>query len=188
MEYIPQLYWESRGVGYQADNDDEELVILGNLIKPEDTLLEVGSGDGRVYQALKKKEAKFKIFGMCDIADSFIQSCYRKTGMKPKKWDGVTLPYEDSLFDMVISFSVMLHVPPENIDRFLKEHIRVSKDRIFIATWYVPHTSQSAYHCFLHDYPKLFNDNNLKIIEEFETYLEGNEHTRRVWLLQVNKQ
>lgn len=191
MVYDPKSYWEKRGKKYKHPEHIDELENLFNFIAPfhNINILDVGAGDGRVYLYLKEKGLSISKdnFVMCDFSDSFRYICQKNTGILPESWDGKTLPYKDNSFDMVLSFSVCLHVLPSLIDNFIKEHTRVSKKYLFIATWYENGKGKNgavAEHCFEHDYYNLFNINKLKIIKEIECYKVNNSYVRRNWFLE----
>jgi SAM-dependent methyltransferase len=77
--------------------------------------------------------------------------CELRTGLRVDWWDGITLPYEDDSFDWVISFSVLLHVPPSDIARHVSEMLRVARRYLFVST-YTGSGDGLAAHCFAHDY------------------------------------
>ena len=184
-KYIPYQYWQQRGENYQAPGEILELPEVTNLKKivclfANDTIsfLEVGSGYGRIYTEINTMAPIPTNYTMCDFVDSMRQKCLSKIGILPDKWDGRILPYSDNQFDFVISFSVLLHVPPSDIDKIIAEHARVCKKHFFIAT-HAGGLDRLAIHCFDHDYYELFKKHGLKIIDEkfFRNGLRAN------WLL-----
>jgi SAM-dependent methyltransferase len=192
--YDPQQYWEERGKNFTNPEREDELVNLGDIIysKREEinSILDVGSGDGRVYKFLRYPKIPRQIFvkkenyKMCDFVDSFRKKCELNTSILPDKWDGKTLPYADDTFDLVISFSVMLHVKPEDIDEFIKEHARVSKKYIFVATWHEDNFSGSGQsHCFHYNYFDIFEKLGLKVLESKSVYMEDGIYRRKNILL-----
>ncbi len=188
MTYNPESYWHERGANYIAPGEEAEQPEVDNLkelvmdnIMYLVNILEVGSGYGRIYKELYPPlHLKATDFTMCDFVQPMRYRCLRNTGFLPDYWDGNELPYNDNEFDFVISFSVMLHVEPDKIEQVLKEHVRVSKRHIFIAT-YCGGLDRLAPHCFEHDYKGLFKKLNLKI--EDEKFFQGG--LRVNWLLSV---
>ena len=185
--YEPKTYWNAVGKDYRAKSERvDELFNLEKCIRRyvplEENILEVGSGNGRVYHFLRERmpeiEGRYK---MCDFVDSFRNACRQRTGILPRRWNGKTLPYSDGKFNLVVSFSVLLHVPSSDIERFIKAHIRVSSRYLFIATWYEvgdDWVSQGPY--FRHDYFSLFEENNLRVAET----LKCSNPRRANWLLE----
>ena len=188
MTYDPKDYWNKRGVKYEApgekDDETDNLKKIVNQSAGFDTMfLEVGSGYGRIHNELKNGTHLSlypEHYWMCDFVLSMREHCFLNTGMLPDYWDGKTLPYHNNQFDFVISFSVLLHVPPCEIERVFAEHVRVCKKYFFIAT-YAGGLDRLAEHCFEHDYRKLFEKHGLKIIDE--KFFQGG--LRVNWLMEV---
>ncbi len=194
MNYIPEKYWHERGANYVAPGEDAEKPEVENLIRivrnytEIPNMLEVGSGYGRIYKDIRNELATCPIWAatfdlsytMCDFVDSMRYKCLRNTEILPDYWDGNELPYDDNEFDLVISFSVLLHVTPDKIEQALKEHVRVCKKHLFIAT-YFGGLDRLAEYCFEHDYKSLFEKVGLEITDEkfFQAGLRVN------WLLGV---
>jgi len=178
MVYNPEKYWQHRGIQYNAPNEkEEELENLKNLILTHPdihNILDIGSGYGRVFSYLLNKFAiNSSSYTMCDFVDSMRYNCLRDTGKLPDSWDGKILPYKDNEFNLVISFSVLLHVPIKDIEQLFKEHARVVKQEgyIFVATYWGG-LDKLAEHCFEHPYCKIFKANGLEIIDE-KFFMDG---------------
>ena len=194
--YNPYSYWYDRAMDYRVSIDSgKEIEFLRKIIQEFDLsgtdMLEVGSGHGRIFKALNRARLmdnsnirlidpdKFK---MVDIVDPMRFKCFQNTGMLPDLWDGLVLPYSDGAFDLVISFSVMLHVPPADIEAHFKECCRVTKNHLYIATC---RSSEKplADHCFIHEYSNLIDDNNMAIVD-FKIYSYSAGSMQRInWLL-----
>ena len=166
--YDPKVYWQSRGYAYKADSDVRDPIDLAAFCANYDVknILEVGSGYGRMYMGLKRL---LNIpYEMCDIADSMIEECHRNTGIMAKKYDGITLPYEDKTIDCVISVNVALHVPPDKIEHFIAEHFRVANRYVWIASGY-HYKIPLRPHVFDHDMDKLLEGKVFGTIERCPT-------------------
>ncbi len=155
MTYNPASYWGQSRKRNQtlvpiAAAEVMTLARVLRLLTPA-TVLEVGSGWGRVYLALKLLGLAENVT-LCDFTEHQRQKCLEFTGVEPDTWDGVTLPYEDDSFDLVLSFDVMLHVPPSDLARFLAEHVRVTQRWLYVATLWQGDKDKLAPHCFIHDY------------------------------------
>jgi len=165
-QFNPHTYWQKRGANYPAttkkESRMESLAAWISKYKP-DSILEVGSGWGRVYAYLKAQETTAS-YTMVDFVDSMRQGCQDATGILPDEWDGVTLPYDDKSFDLVLSVDVLLHVPPADIGRVFAEHVRVSRQWLYIRTIGLMYTKIKTEHCFWHDYLKLFGENKLRVL------------------------
>lgn len=182
-KYEPQTYWEQRGQDYVVHSDWDSrhefpamLQYFRQYVSPQSTILEVGPGAGRVAAEL---QAEY-ILTLCDFVESFRDACEMQIGVRPDVWDGKTLPYHDKSFDCVLLFSVLLHVPPEDITPFLQEMQRVSRQYLYIAT-YTGEGHQLAAHVFRHAYQILFAEQNLCCLSE-KTF---NNNKRTHWMLQL---
>ncbi len=186
--YRPQKYWEDRGANYEVStkeyNSNVEIPILESIIEKhslyDSAILEVGSGYGRIYQDVGEKCSNYT---MCDFSNSMRKECKIRTNIFPDYWDGHKLPYPDKSFDLVILFSVLLHVPDEQIKKFFSEICRVTDNYIFIAT-YTGNLSVTADHVFKHDYNILFKSEGLKTV--FEKKIKDGLRTN--WLVKKQPQ
>jgi hypothetical protein len=95
-------------------------------------------------------------------------------------WDGVALPYRDRAFGWVVLYSVLLHVPEDDIRKFIKECARVSGNYVFISTYSGTKTGLAP-HCFAHNYEELFADAGLLAIKR-RAFLDRHQAQ---WVLMV---
>jgi len=191
MAYNAKQYWQTRSAtwnrGKRKDEHTHLVNFLNHYLPDTGTILDVGSGDGKIYLFLKEDFGDFldDRYTMCDFVDGMRQKCYDNTGMMPDKWDGKVLPYDDDSFDVVLSVSVWLHVPFDNIREVIAEHQRVAKNYIFVATWYDGGDKKVVGpHCFHHDYYRWFDELSLEVIEKHKTRY-GNSAKRRCWVLKT---
>jgi len=134
-------------------------------IQPQ-SILEVGAGTGWVYDRLVTVGLAKRLV-MCDFVESLRRNCFHRIGVLPDLWDGRVLPYADASYEMVLSYNVLLHVPPADIENFFAEQLRVAARWIFAATLF-SHTGALATHCFVHDYEALFNQFGLVVEKEWK--------------------
>lgn len=185
-KYNPQQFWDVYGTRSWVDERvqrDEHTHILqlfarrhivdGDVIRG--STLEVGQGCGNLYRFLKRHGVKWEQYRAVDIVNATRYRFREHTGILPDFWDGKALPYGDAAFDLVISADVMGYVQPENIDRFLGEHVRVCSQWLLVSTLV---KAKNAHH-FEHDYQTLWARHGLLGVD---CRVTGNG-TRRVWLL-----
>lgn len=115
----------------------EELIpLLDNNIKKGDIVLDLGCGNGRYYDYLKKKEANY--VGI-DNSEKLIEIAGKKHPLADfRTGDALNLPFKDDYFDKIIAVAVLHHIPSEEFRlRFLKEIKRVLKDNgvVIITVW-----------------------------------------------------
>jgi SAM-dependent methyltransferase len=75
----------------------------------------------------------------------------------------ITTPFEDTEFDVVCSFEVLLHSPPNEIENLMQELCRIGK-KVFVITWYKNGDESNSSHCWTRDYKKIINNNNFKLL------------------------
>lgn len=97
-----------------------------------ESVLEVGSGDGRLIGALPEE---FKDKKCCAVDISKTMAEYVK-GKYPNLdvivSDVCALPFKDGEFDLVFTFEVLQHVPPEKVDIAVAELRRVCKKEFWL--------------------------------------------------------
>ncbi len=93
---------------------------------PNETVLEIGSGDGAILERLSELEFNSELFSL-EIAESavnVIQKKNIKSLLECSTYDGYNIPYEDNRFDLVLMSHVLEHV--EHPRQLLYEAARVA--------------------------------------------------------------
>ena len=168
--YEPISYWDWRAPSYRPPElgrlGEQLLWWIDDYAELGESMLEVGPGNGRVYKLIMDLWAGMDFdYQMVDIAPEMAMMCYANTGILPDIWDGKRLPYDDASYDWLLSFSVLLHVPPADIAQHVAELARVSRRFVFVSTY----TSVSSFtfaHCFRHNYDRLFKDAGLSVVDK----------------------
>jgi len=115
-------------------------------LKPDDIVLDIGSGIGRTAIALTEylnSEGKYEGF---DVVKKGVDWCIKKIGKEypnfkftyiplfndlynnsTLKAENFIFPYEDAYFDVIFSFSVFTHMQIDEIQNYFKEINRVLK-------------------------------------------------------------
>jgi ubiquinone/menaquinone biosynthesis C-methylase UbiE len=160
----------------------KEMEFLFKDIKEGDDVLDLGCGNGRFYEYLKKS----KYIGV-DPSLELIKIC--KNNYPEANFIvalGNELPFEDNLFDKIFSIAVLHHIPSEKLRKEflleakrvlksdgvltltvwnLKDKVREAKD-IFIP-WYSE--KETYFYCFnLEELIQLVKDCEFEIIESGE--------------------
>ena len=145
-------------------NFDANLRFLSEagVPRPGDRVLEIGSGKGRLLQALRQRGVQ--ALGV-ETNASMVQESRRLFGDLPlQQIDGTRLPFDDGEFDVVLSFDVFEHIPDS--DAHLREVRRVLKpgglyllqtpnkwtNSVFETLRWRSFTAWRADHCSLHSY------------------------------------
>lgn len=121
-----EILYNSRVARFNEYNSDKWLEILG--IKDGDKVLDVGCAGGAFCVAIKKCCPNCEVYGI-DLDENHIQFAKQKAkelglDIKYDVADIAELPFEDEMFDVVYSHTVVEHVP---FDVFVKEQKRVLK-------------------------------------------------------------
>lgn len=158
-EYDPKDYWNHRAekwstlLIYRYPDEELRIMMRYNEIAPS-KVLEVGPGMGRGFITLLKAGMERDDYTAIDISIGMSDKMFKFTGVRPGIWDGKTLPFDDEVFDFLLSYDVLLHVKPENIENHISELVRVSRDALYIVTYA---GGRSSHHSFVHDYKGIFD-------------------------------
>jgi SAM-dependent methyltransferase len=162
MTYNPREYWQRKGQRYRGQNIKDELKALTKWVRKIQpaSILDVGCGYGRIYRHLRQIGYSGPIT-LCDFVEIFRERCQKTVDVLPDWWDGHTLPYEDGAFEFVLSFSVLHHVLPEDLEQVFAEHVRVTSKWLYVSVG-LPKKSEGPN--ILHDYQPLIEEHNLTIV------------------------
>jgi len=144
MESQERRKTTERIVPEQSESDLEYLLYLRhvfaydfsrNYVTDPCRLLEVGCGDGYGTEYLAEKCPNVTLTAIDPNADTikFAQNKYTRESISFVQYNSDKIPYDESAFDVIISFQVIEHV--ENDYAFIKEIHRVLKTGgVFIVT------------------------------------------------------
>jgi len=117
----------------------EELNFLAKNVVTNTRILDLGCGNGRLYELFKDK-----IVSYCgiDISEKLIEIAQeRYPGVMFRVGDALNLPFSDNFFDKAFGVAVFHHIPSKEFRlRFLSEAKRVLKPKgqLFLTVWYLP--------------------------------------------------
>lgn len=104
-------------------------LLLG--LKPK-RILEVGSNASQNLLAIHALNPHVELFG-CDIAPVMTDKVWNLRGLDIKEASVYNLPYPDDFAaDIVFTLGLLMHIPPQSIDRAVSELIRVASRHIVI--------------------------------------------------------
>lgn len=121
----------------QGDNNEEHtiaLLFLSSMIQFYNiqSILDVGSGTGRVIQFIKEHHPHVRIVGI-EPVEALRQQAYQK-GINPTQLidgDANNIQFKDQEFDLVCEFGMLHHVPAPH--KVVGEMLRVARKAIFIS-------------------------------------------------------
>lgn len=108
-----------------------DLLSLVQYTIPGDRILDLGCGNGRLFQVLKDKDVNY--LGV-DFSEKLIEIAKAKyPGVKFQITDALNLPFPNNYFDKIYSIAVLHHIPSEEFRlKFLEEAKRVLKPEGFL--------------------------------------------------------
>lgn len=108
-------------------------------------------------------------------------------GIRTTTADATDLPYFTDSFDLVFTFGVLIHIPPEDLEQAMKEIIRVSRGYVFCGEYFghnvVPYREGALWR---RPYGLLYKKLGLELVDH--GHFEGEPWDRnRIdwWLLKV---
>ena len=170
--YDVEEYWTQRGKFYYEVGESkrkEKLDLAESLLlravgtQVFDSILDFGCGYGKYLKVLSSQFRDKKMVGV-DVSSSMLQKAQnylRGTGVELRKIDGLTLPFEDKSFDITLTVHVLIHNPPDRVDKIIKEIKRVTRKCSIHMESTVTGVVAKDYYC--HDYERLFSVNGGKV-------------------------
>jgi len=112
----------------------QELAPLFSGLKPRERVLDLGCGNGRLYESLKNTN-----YTGLDISEKLISIAKEKyPNVNFQVGDALNLPFPNNYFDKIYSIAVLHHIPSRKLRiKFLKEAKRVLKENgeLIISVW-----------------------------------------------------
>ncbi|MDD2731175.1 MAG: class I SAM-dependent methyltransferase [Candidatus Portnoybacteria bacterium] len=110
--------------------------FLAQYAKPNDNVLDLGCGNGRLLDLLRDK--KINYIGIDNSSALIAAAQKRHPGADFRVGDALNLPFSDNYFDIIYSIAVLHHIPSEELrTKFLEEAKRVLKPGgiLIITVW-----------------------------------------------------
>jgi len=177
-KYDPLHFWDDFGEGYyksytkQAQIQKYVAWVLDRLrvLAPE-TLLDVGCGFCRIEPFILD-DRKVKEITAIDIsqkqldsAGKYLEDYTKKDKITTVKASGKNMPFEQNMFDCVVSIDCMSHMHLPSVRYVVKNMERVSKKYMIIIERFVYDGEHPQPHIWSHDYPRICYEYNYKVLE-----------------------
>lgn len=125
----------------------KHMKVLVDLVKetgiPEPTLLEIGCSTGYFSEIFEKSGLRVKYSG-CDYSPQFINVAQETYPSLPfQVCDTTSLPYSDSMFDIIVSGCCILHVV--EYEEAIKESARTAKEYVIFQRTPVLHERKTTF-------------------------------------------
>ncbi len=112
-----------------------ELKNLNQYVKKGDKVLDLGCGNGRLFQAFNK-DINYTGVDLSKELINIAKQKYDSENIKFITTNALNLPFEKDYFDIVFSIAMLHHIPSKNLrNKFLKQVKKVLKpDSLFIVS------------------------------------------------------
>lgn len=182
--YNPRIFWNKWGETFINESWQHKIFpqhkSILNFVKNEnpENILEIGCGFGRNINYLINNGINPGSITGIDISESMIDSArsfLKNNKIKLKVADVILLPFKENSFDFVLSYSVLMHISKEKLDKALSEIIRVAKKNIIIVEQnYKPKkTEEASWYTFIHDYKKNLKNKKARIVKYKKDKING---------------
>ncbi|MDP2820998.1 MAG: class I SAM-dependent methyltransferase [bacterium] len=144
--------------------------FIDKFIKPGDKILDLGCGNGRLFDLLKEKNISY--FGV-DNSEQLIGIAEKKYGMAGAKFlavDILKLPFAENSFDAVVSLAVFHHIPSEqNRQIFFQQIKKVLKNKgiLILTSWNLWENPKAKWLLFKYTLLKLLGKSDLDFFDIF---------------------
>lgn len=153
----------------------KDLIDLAQYIKPKDRVLDVGCGNGRFYELVCKKKAKY--WGI-DTSEKMIELAKRKyPRAKFFVSEPFSFPFGKNFFDKIYCLSVIHHIPSKEFRiRLLKEIKRVMKpgSLLILTAWNLRKKKKIKPLLLKYTLKKLFGKSDLDFYDIFLPWKDEN--------------
>lgn len=145
-----------------------ELNVLTNYVKDYEKVLDLGCGNGRLFEIFKNKEIEY--FGI-DNSEKLIGIAKKNIPfINFQIADALKLPFPDNYFDKVFSVAVLHHIPSKEFRlQFFKEIKRVLKPKgeLILTVWGLWRNKRFLKLIFRFNLLKIFKKTKLDINDIF---------------------
>lgn len=172
VEYLIDFYSKIKMLDVNADRQQlaraEQMRWMRSQVQANGwrSLLDAGCGPGFWFQLWNELSLSFTGVDRAKAAMVCAQSMADRLGKEvPLVQAPLTdLPFSDKSFDVAVTIKVLLHTPPTDILMSIKELGRVSR-YLMLLEFSADRRIETRPHVFQHDYPRLFEELGLELME-----------------------
>lgn len=135
------------------DSENTEIISIPVLLKDIATypgefksILEIGAGNGRLIGAISEEFRDIKCYS-CDInleLSRYVHDKHKRVSVVDESIDISKMPFSDNSFDLIYTYQVLQHVPPEDTEKALFELRRIAKKEFWLMEGYDPEVKQAG--------------------------------------------
>ncbi len=132
--YGDLLYKRAIGESDEMESSKAISRVIKGFYKPNMQLLDVGGGPGHYLRSLRNIVDKDISYTGVDPTSYYIELGKKafKDSASFKVGSIFDIPFEDNSFDIVMCNHVVMHIPPEKIQRAFDELVRVSRNKVVV--------------------------------------------------------
>lgn len=163
--------------------------MLFERIRPEN-VLEVGCNLGGNLRWIADHVAPRAVFGL-DVNEQALTALRGSLPSVNAVWGSARdLPFRDQFFELVMTAGVLIHQPPESLDRVMSEMVRVSKRYVLAMEYFAENEEEVPYRgergaLFRRDYGRLFaNAHPLTLVTTGDLQKDQGWDDVRYWLFE----
>ena len=184
--YDPQRFWTRFGRTYirkfPPGGERGEKLIIGTIRELEArSVLDIGCGYGRYLRAIAAEMRLDRLAG-ADISPTQIEEARKYCKDFPQIELAVSpatrLPFADAGFDLALTYGLMIHLRPREVEQFLAEARRVCRRwGVFLESSNNPerpHLNPPYY--FAHEYDRVFAKMGMPVVKRIQVHEQTREY------------
>ena len=132
--YGDLFYKRATGASPEMQSSGAVSRVIKEFYSGNEKLLDVGCGAGHYLRTLRKVISEDINYTGVDPTSYYIELAQKAYGdtVDFKIGSIFVIPFEDNSFDIVMCNNVVMHLPPENLQKAFDELIRVAKKKVIV--------------------------------------------------------
>lgn len=181
--YDPKKYWESRAESWETQaghgnlpHENEVKFMLKGL--KYNSVLDVGSGNGRWYSFFKERNKKYSGIDISEKLVNIAKQYYPEADFRPLKLEDIKISNKNN-FDLAFIYTCLQHIKPKDFPQAVAVLKKIAKNILLIES---PSGWDNSYG-FNHDYKQYFN-----IVKEMKAKQDADNPNETLTLMLINNE